>query len=38
MVSTKTLTSDGNRTKDWCYDSIGFDIKIESEGESKKEN
>ena len=33
MVSTKSITRDGNRTKGGCYDSTGFDIKIEAEDE-----
>ena len=33
MISTKSLTSDGNRTKGGCFDSTGFDITIEAEDE-----
>lgn len=33
MISTKSLTSNGNRTKGGCFDSTGFDIKIEAEDE-----
>ena len=33
MISTKSLTSDGNRTKGGCFDSTGFDSKFDSEDE-----
>ena len=33
MISTKSTTSDGNRTKGGCFDSTGYDIKIGSEDE-----
>ncbi len=33
MISTKSLTSDGNRTKGGCYDSTGFDNTIEAQDE-----
>lgn len=33
MISTKSTTNDGNRTKGGCFDSTGYDIKIDSEDE-----
>lgn len=33
MISTKSLTSKGNRTKGGCFDSTGFDITIDADDE-----
>lgn len=33
MISTKSLTSEGSRTKGGCFDSTGFDITIEAQDE-----